>query len=107
MAISWKLKTYLSQNHDIHGPTGLQRKIRSKTGVIISLQNLCNYMNTKPKAIRLETILIICSALNCQLSDFCQVKPQNRKWDKEKKLSYKNTPHQKRGVISFPEPENY
>ena len=88
MAISWRLKSYLAQNHSIYGATQLQKKIRNVTGIIISVQNLSNYLNAKPKAIRLETMQIICTALNCQLTMFCKVSPDEGKEKTEKKLSY-------------------
>jgi DNA-binding Xre family transcriptional regulator len=107
MAISWKLKTYLSQKHSIYKALDLQRAIVNKTGVKMSLQNVCNYLNIKPKSLRMETVELICTTLNCQLSDFCQVSPSHNKKAKNKKLSYKNTPNCKRGTLSFPNPEDY
>jgi DNA-binding Xre family transcriptional regulator len=108
MAISWKLKTYLSQKHNLHKVTELQEKIREKTGAIISQQNLYNLMSTKPKMIRLRTMEFLCSAFECQLGDFCSVGPSDKKKPtQDRKLSHKNTPHAHRGANDFPEPEEY
>lgn len=113
MAINWKLKTYLATKHGIYGATALQKQIIKKTGVIISIQNLCNYIDKKPKAIRLKTIEIVCKALSCELKDFCEVKtelstnPGKESICEIKKLSYQNTPHSKRAFKNFPDPKDY
>ncbi len=108
MSIQWRLKSYLSQKHSIYKATEFQKKIACKTGIIISLPNLGRIINKKPNSIRLETMEIICSALDCELHEFMQVKPKNYK-DREqrKKLSYKNAPHSKRGINNFPDPVDY
>jgi len=107
MAIHWRLKTYLAQYHSIYKVKELQEKIRKNTGVIISVQNLSKYLNQQPKAIRLATVQIICSALNCKLDRFCTVTPSEKRAEKERKLAYQNTPISKRGVTSCPDPVDY
>jgi DNA-binding Xre family transcriptional regulator len=107
MSVEWKLKQYLAKKHAIYSATEFKKIITSRTGIVISLQNLCNYINTTPKMIRLETVVIICSALRCKLSDFCQVTPDHKKKRDNEKLSYKNTPLSKRGVHQFPNPQDY
>jgi len=107
MAIHWRLKSYLSEKHCIYRPTQLQKLIIKKTGVQISLRNLCNYLDHKPKTLRLQTFEIVCSALECELHDFCEVKPAKQDPSKMKKLSYQNTPHSKRATRSFPDPKDY
>ena len=107
MAISWRLKTYLATKHGIYLATHLQKRIVSKTGVLISTQNLCNYMNAKPKSIRLKTVELIVTALECELSDFFDIKASEVSVGETKKLSYQNTPLAKRAVSKFPDPKNY
>lgn len=107
MPIEWNLKTYLAKKHAIYSATELRKVIIKQTGIIISLQNLCNYLNEKPKMIRLETIDILCSALNCKLENFCRIIPSSRKKKDNEKLSYKNTPISKRGVGGYPCPKDY
>ncbi len=112
MAIQWRLKTYLAQSKGIYKAVDFQKRIAKKTGVLISLQNLCNYMNGKPSEIRLKTMELICTALDCQMNDFCTVSPKETKVDKSfseglKKLSFKNTPIAKRAIDHFPEPKEY
>jgi DNA-binding Xre family transcriptional regulator len=106
MAISWRLKTLLSTKYSIHSSTEFKKKIEEKTGVVISLQNVCNLVNKKPVAIRLETIEIICTTLECKLKDFLQIKEKEIIKKTKKKLSFKNTPHSKR-TNHFPDPEDY
>lgn len=106
MAISWRLKTYIGTRHGIFKATEFQKIIVKKTGVLISLQNICNYLK-KPKSIPLKTIEIICTALNCKLSDFCTITPAKMNSSKVSKLFYEKTPYKKRGTNNFPDPENY
>lgn len=107
MSIKWNLKKYIAEKHSIYSATELKKVITKQTGVIISLQNICNYLNANPKMIRMETIEIICSALSCNLSDFCQITPGVRKKKENEKLSYQSTPLSKRGVSQFPNPQDY
>ncbi|MBI3535673.1 MAG: helix-turn-helix transcriptional regulator [Deltaproteobacteria bacterium] len=112
MAIHWRLKTYLATQHGIYRATQLQKLIAKKTGILISLQNLCNYLKEKPKAIKFKTLEILCTALECEFKEFLEVIPsQNIKDQKNqqevKKLSWKNCPLSKRGIKNFPDPINY
>lgn len=108
MAINWKIKTFIAKKHAIFTLVELQKKITTKTGVIISTQNLANIVNRRPKQIRLETMELMCSALECNLSDFLEIKPKQFNHINEKqKLSYKNTPNSKRGISAFPDPKDY
>ena len=112
MAIHWGLKTFLATRHGIFAATDLQKLVIKKTGVLISLTNLCNYLEKKPKTLRLATMEILCQALQCKLEDFCRIKPPAGQPDSGaagtlRKLSFQNTPHAKRAQISFPDPENY
>jgi DNA-binding Xre family transcriptional regulator len=112
MAIHWRLKTYIATRHGIYKAVTFQKIIVRKTGVLISIQNLCNYLEKKPKSIRLKTIEILCTALDCELGDFCEVKPlpSIKPGSAEagaRKLSYQNTPLSKRAVRDFPDPKAY
>ena len=107
MSISWKLKKYLANEHQIYTVTDFQKKIVKKTGIIISIANLCNYVNHRPKMIRLDTMEIICTALNCELAELLIISPKKVNFTHNKKLSFKNTPLSKIGVKSFPPPEDY
>lgn len=113
MAIHWRLRSYVASHHGIYSGTRLQRRIVEKTGVLISLQNICNYLNDKPKVLRLTTVELICTALGCELGDFCGVKGWSEaqqataRTDHPKKLSFKNTPLSKRAGKSFPDPRHY
>lgn len=94
-------------SHEIYTVTAFQRRIVNKTGVRISVGNLCNYVNDTPKLLRLDTVEILCTALECELSAFLQVRPKKMDSEKKRKLSFKNTPTSKIAVKTFPEPEDY
>ena len=104
--IQWRLKSAASKRQ-IYTVTDLQKLIVKKTGVVISVANLCKYVNRRPKLIRLETLEIICTALECELASFLKVGPAVFKADRIRKLSFKNTPKSKIGTKSFPEPKDY
>mgnify|MGYP001591384247 FL=1 len=110
MAVNWRLKTFLAQKKGIFRATELQKRIVKKTGVLISLQSLCNFIGKKPVAIRFKTLELICTALECELSDFCSISPSEtllQKGSEVKKLSWQNTPLSKRHQNHFPDPKEY
>jgi DNA-binding Xre family transcriptional regulator len=107
MAIHWRLKTYLATGHGIYHATAFQKRIVKKTGMLISAQNLRTYINRKPKSIKLKTLELIVTALECELSHFLEIKPAEISVGETKKLSYENTPLSKRALNHFPDPKNY
>jgi len=107
MTIKWNFRKVLNEKHSLTSATDLKKLISEKTGITISLQNICNYLNATPAMIRLETIEIICTATGCTLQDFLEVTPSKKKKKGPRKLSYKNTPTQKKAVLNFPNPEDY
>ena len=111
MAIHWRLKTYLATKHGIYRTVALQKRVAQKTGILISIQNLCNLLEKKPKSIRLQTMELLCTALECELHDFCEISPSTSKQKVDpsqlKKLAHQNTPINKRAVKNFPDPRGY
>lgn len=105
--IRWKLKAVLAKKYHIYTATNLQKLIIKKTGVVISVANLCKYVNAEPKMIRLETMEILCSALECDLSSLLSVKPKTFSPERLRKLSFKNTPKAKIATKNFPAPRDY
>jgi len=78
----WNLKKWLAVNHDIYRPSELQALLAEKAGVQLSLQAISALLNNKPSALRLQTIQALCNALDCKLSDFCEVLPDPQKEQK-------------------------
>lgn len=109
MAIRWQLKKYLSNHHGIYTAIDLQQLIVKKTGIIISHSNLCRYLKVTPKSLRLDTLEILCSALNCDLNKILEISSKDYKTSRRfpKKLAYQNTPKQKKGRTKFPDPTDY
>jgi DNA-binding Xre family transcriptional regulator len=107
MSIKWNLKKYVEKKHSIYSATEFKKMIQKKTGVSISLQNICNYLNKNPAMIRLETMEIICTALDCNLQEILKITPIIKPKKVTRKLSYKNTPISKKGISDFPNPEDY
>jgi DNA-binding Xre family transcriptional regulator len=105
--VKWRFKTYLAEKHQIYSMTALQKKIVKKTGIAISVAQLCKLVNKTPTMLRLSTMEIICSSLDCELNDFLQVTPKIMNPDKVRKLSFKNTPKSKIGIKNFPSPADY
>lgn len=90
MPVVWKLKKWLAVERDIYRASELQALLASKAGVQLSLQAVSALINGKPNALRLQTIQAVCNALDCQLSDFCEVLPDPIE-DKKKKTQTKVT----------------
>lgn len=77
MPIVWNLKKWLAVERDIYRPSELQVLLAEKAGVQLSLQAVSALINGTPNALRLQTILALCNALDCTLSDFCYVGPDS------------------------------
>ena len=107
MAIRWTFKQYLASKHQIYSSTVLKKKITEETGVVISIGQLCKLVNGQPKMIRFETAEVLCSALQCKLSDFLVITKKPMNPAQSRKLSYKNTPRGKIGIRAFPVPADY
>lgn len=107
MAIHWQLKTFLARKHAIFKAVDLQKKIIAETGIQISLQNICNLLSKKPSQIRLKTMEVLCTALDCKLDDFCEVKPGKIHSPHVKKLSPQNAPVRHLVKRDFPDPKSY
>ena len=107
MAVHWHLRTYLQRKHGIHKATDLQKRIVQETGILISLSSLTDLMNKKPGMIRLKTMEILCTALDCKLEDFCRIGPGNIYSAKVKKLGEAHVPTCHKNREQFPDPEGY
>jgi DNA-binding Xre family transcriptional regulator len=117
MPIVWNLKKWLAVNHDIYRPSELQTLLAEKAGVQLSLQAISALLNHQPSALRLQTIQVLCNALDCQLSDFCEVLPDPQKEQKHSRSkavgeaptrlygSSKAQPAQPESI--FPDPHQY
>lgn len=75
MPVVWKLKKWLAVERDIYRPSELQARLAERAGVQLSLQAVSALINGTPSALRLQTIQALCNALDCKLSDFCDVLP--------------------------------
>jgi DNA-binding Xre family transcriptional regulator len=75
MAIVWNLRKWLAVNRDIYRPSELQALLIRETGIQLSLQAISALLSNKPQALRMQTVQALCNALNCNLSDFCDVLP--------------------------------
>ncbi len=92
MPIIWNLKKWLAVEHDIYRPSELQALLAEKAGVQLSLQALSSLLNSKPNALRLQTIQALCNALDCKLSDFCEVLPDASKEQQKRRKAVGETP---------------
>src|SRR6266571_7199502 len=115
MPIIWNLKKWLAVEHDIYRPSELQALLAEKAGVQLSLQALSSLLNSKPNALRLQTIQALCNALDCKLSDFCEVLPDASKEQQKRRKVASGTPVRLYGVKEkaknqesiFPDPHQY
>lgn len=110
MAVQWRLRALIAQKFQIYRLMEIQKKIIDRSGIKISLQQLSEIVNKRPKSLKISTIEIICTALDCNLSDFCEVRPSQsiaKKRKKIRKLSASNAPISKRNIREFPDPNDY
>jgi DNA-binding Xre family transcriptional regulator len=75
MTVQWNLKRWLAIERNIYRPSELRALLLTKTDVKLSLQAVSSLVNGTPGALRLRTIQALCNALDCKLSDFCEVFP--------------------------------
>ncbi|HLZ58266.1 MAG TPA: helix-turn-helix transcriptional regulator, partial [Ktedonosporobacter sp.] len=75
MPIQWNLRQWLASNRQIYRPSELRSLLEEKAGTQLSWQAISSLLNTVPSALRLSTIQALCNALNCNLSDFFDVLP--------------------------------
>jgi DNA-binding Xre family transcriptional regulator len=115
MPIIWNLKKWLAVEHDIYRPSELQELLAEKAGVQLSLQAVSALINGKPSALRIQTIQALCNALNCKLSDFCEVLPDTAsEQQKRRKVAdgspvrlYGSKEQLKNRESMFPDPHQY
>ncbi len=115
MPIVWNLKKWLAMERDIYRPSELQALLIEKAGVQLSLQAVSALLNGKPNALRLQTIQALCNALNCKLSDFCEVLPDTEKEEQKQRKGAGGTPVRLYGAKEpaknqespFPDPHQY
>ncbi len=83
MPLTWTLKQWLQTDRGLIIRTDrplthlkeLQEKIKHRTGNKISLRILNNLLEKQPKTLDYRILQLICDAFQCQLKDFCAVKP--------------------------------
>ena len=115
MPIVWNLKKWLAVERDIYRPSELQAVLAEKAGVQLSLQAISALIKGKPTALRLQTIQALCNALDCRLSDFCDVLPDEAKeQQKQRKVAggppvrlYGGKESSKPHQSPFPDPHQY
>jgi DNA-binding Xre family transcriptional regulator len=106
MPIRWNLRKWLAVNHDIYRATELREVILNRAGVEISPQSLRSLLSGQPKELKVSTMEALCTALQCNMSDFCDVVPRKRKVSRRRKP---NAAHAKReqNVSAFPSPSQF
>ena len=85
MPLKWTLKQWLQTDRGLIITTDrplrhlkeLQEKIKHRTGNKISLSILHNLLEKQPKTLDYRILQLICDAFQCQLKDFCSVKPSS------------------------------
>ncbi len=115
MPIVWNLKKWLAVERDIYRPSELQALLAEKVGVQLSVQALSTLINGTPNALRLQTIQALCNALDCKLSDFCEVLPDTEKEQQKQRKVAGGTPVRLYGAKEqaknqesiFPDPHQY
>ena len=84
MPVRWNLKRWLAVERNIYRPSELRTLLVTKAGVKLSLQAVSALVNGTPGALRLRTIQALCNALDCKLSDFCEVFPDTDEGEQQR-----------------------
>ena len=74
MPTTWNLRSVLKER-GINRASEISRLIGERTGYQLSIQAVCDLLNTEPKMIRLETIQAFCDAFYFRLGDVLDVVP--------------------------------
>jgi DNA-binding Xre family transcriptional regulator len=85
MPVEWKLKKWLAVERDIYRPYELKALLAEKAGVYLSSQAVSALMNSTPRELRIATLQALCTALDCNLSDFFEIHPETVTEQKRKK----------------------
>ena len=110
MPFRWKLRAYLAIHHDIYRPSELQRVLEDQAGVTMSIQALSSLLHNPPAGLRLATMQALCNALQCRMSDFCDVVPDGEEAVVLRPLGappeplYHRRPNTNLSVSIFPDP---
>jgi DNA-binding Xre family transcriptional regulator len=115
MAFEWNLRKWLAVERDIYKPSQLQALILERTGVQLSIQAVSTLMNSKPSALRIQTIQVLCDTLECDLCDFCNITHSTQSQQKKRSVAG-STPRRLYGNKAemppspdhdFPDPRRY
>jgi DNA-binding Xre family transcriptional regulator len=105
MPMQWTLRKWLAVTHDLYGATALRKRILDTTGVDISSQALGELLRKPPRALRVDTVQAICTALQCKLSDFCEVIPsQPRRRARHRPYASQGRKRRVDALAEFPAP---
>lgn len=116
MPVVWNLKKWLVVERDIYKPSQLQTLLVEQVGIRLSLQAISALINGTPNALRLQTVQALCNALNCKLSDFCDVLPdvtagaqkrQKAVGEGPSRLYGRTKKHEGEGESEFPDPRDF
>lgn len=119
MPLIWNLREWLAVNKKIYRATDLQELIIEKTGVYLSIPTLSALMTDTPGALRVKTIGVLCTALGCKLSEFCDYEPDAVSDQKKKrkavgegpehlyKYPSKQAPKHEGSKFHFPDPRQF
>src|SRR5258705_6038437 len=72
--LDWRIRMACAER-GIWSATDLQRLIRKKKGVLLSVQTLQAWFRTPPYRIEVRTLTAVLNALGCSLADLIQFEP--------------------------------
>ena len=77
MSMIWSLKKTMVLRNGLYRPADLREALVECLGVQLSLTSVSALVNRQPRALRVRTMQAICNTLNCRLSDFCEIEPDD------------------------------
>lgn len=74
MSFIWTPRRELVMRKELYRPVDFQALL-AEHGLRLSLPAVIALLNQTPQSLRIRTMQGICNALNCRLSDFCDIEP--------------------------------
>jgi hypothetical protein len=74
MSLIWTPRKELVMRKELYRPVDF-RALLAEHGLPLSLPAVIALFSKTPRAFRVRTLQGICNALNCRLSDFCDIEP--------------------------------
>jgi hypothetical protein len=103
MSFIWKPRRELVMRKELYRPVDFQALL-AEHGRPLSLPAVIALLNKTPRSLPIRTMQAICNALNCRLSDFCDIEPDDLSRNNPTAEPNSEQPAQSSHDVVFPDP---